>query len=162
MCIVWDVLVGILCCCCRKSKNEQVAEEEARLKEMADQGIDSLSLDIFADFRIGALQDKFNKAKHEMDDYEVWMKQDVEQLDYHEKEQMFANLTKRVEEISAIVDQHVVNLLEEQSEVSPVMERQILELRTSKKLILLELNEGTLKDRYRSKKESCLRMKGIT
>lgn len=97
-----------------------------------------------------------------MDDYEVWMKQDVEQVDTQEKEQMFANLTKRVEGISAIVDQHVVNLLEEQSEVSPVMERQILELRTSKKLILLELNEGTLKDRYRSKKESCLRMKGIT
>lgn len=41
LCIVWDVLVGILCCCCKKSKNEEVAEEEARLKEMADQGIDS-------------------------------------------------------------------------------------------------------------------------
>jgi len=41
LCIVWDVLVGILCCCCKKSKNEEVAEEEARLKEMAAQGIDS-------------------------------------------------------------------------------------------------------------------------
>jgi len=39
-----------------------------------------------------------------MDDYEVWMKQDAEQLDTQEKEQMFASLTKRVEGISAIVD----------------------------------------------------------
>lgn len=44
---------------------------------MEDKGIDSQSNDIFADFRIGALQDKFNKANKEMNDYEIWMKQDV-------------------------------------------------------------------------------------
>lgn len=76
---------------------------------------------------------------------------------------MFDNLTKRIDGISAVVDYHVKNLLEEQSEASPLMERQILDLTTSKKLILLELNEGTLKDRYTANnKETCLRMKGIT
>lgn len=39
--IFFNILIGILCCCCKKSKNTKVAEEEARLKEMEDKGIDS-------------------------------------------------------------------------------------------------------------------------
>jgi hypothetical protein len=74
--IVFGVLYRILCCCFIKSKKKEEEEEEERLRELAEQGIDSTSQDIFADFRIGALQDKFNKANQEMNDYEIWMKQD--------------------------------------------------------------------------------------
>ena len=122
-------------------------------------------MDIYKDFRIGALQDKFSKADQELEDFKCWENNPEKVCPLTEDDRSLMNqlLSMRTKSIADVVDWHVENLLNElRNEVTSDLASQIRNLRTGKKLILLELNQGTLRELYKRDKTPCLRMKGIT
>lgn len=56
-------LFKLMCCCCKKSKEQEEQHEKDMLKA---EGLNIDSQDIFTDFRIGPLQDKYLKSTKEL------------------------------------------------------------------------------------------------
>ena len=164
---IFGACFKICCFCCVKSQ-AKIDKEKAEQKALAQaKGLDVHSQDILTDFRIGPLNDKFNKSRKELNKFnklKVMSPELFEGVNREMMHKMEKHLNRRVSAQMGVIDYHINLLCQEMDQHGSggYLPGEYKELSYDLKLKLLIANESILLERQKATKEAILRMKGLT